>query len=134
MRHRDEPDLWLVLATWFSLAAPQIAELEVLEQKGITHASELETSMILTLRPELVRLSAARGAHTPFPSQFYSQDSSGPSRVTVRRPFEHISETGALGHPELATPDKGEALFAVGVEQVIACIREIATWPPLEPH
>ena len=33
MRYRDEQDLWLVMATWFSLAAPQIAALEVLEQK-----------------------------------------------------------------------------------------------------
>jgi creatinine amidohydrolase len=134
MRHRDEKDLWLVMATWFSLAAPQIAEIEALEQKCITHACELETSMILYLRPELVRLAAARGAHTPFPSQFHSQDSSRPSRVTMRRPFEHLSQTGALGHPELGTPEKGQALLAVAVEQVVACIREIASWPPVEPH
>ena len=45
-----------------------------------------------------------------------------------------ISETGALGHPELATPQKGEALIEIGVEQVVACIREIAAWPSVEPH
>jgi creatinine amidohydrolase len=133
MRHRQERDLWLVLATWFALAAPQIAAIEALEQKCVTHACELETSMILYLRPELVRLEAARGAHKPFPSQFYSQDSSRTSRVTVRRPFEHISESGALGHPEQATAKKGEALFAVAVEQVVACVREVATWQALEP-
>ena len=133
MRHREKRDLWLVMATWFALAAPQIAAMETLEQKAVTHACEIETSMILYLRPELVRLDAARGAHKPFPSQFYSQDSSRPSRVTVRRPFEQISETGALGHPERATPDKGKALFEVAVEQVVACVREIATWPALEP-
>jgi len=134
MRHRDEQNLWLVMATWFSLAAPEIAEIECLEQKRVTHACELETSMILALRPELVRLEAARGAHTPFPSQFYSQDSSRPSRVTVQRPFEFKSETGALGHPELGTAEKGEALLQAGVDQVVACIQEIASWPPLEPR
>jgi creatinine amidohydrolase len=133
MRHREERDLWLVLATWFALAAPQIAAIEALEQKCVTHACELETSMILYLRPELVRLEEARGAHKPFPSQFYSQDSSRPSRVTVRRPFEHISETGALGHPELATAEKGKALFEVAIEQVVTCVREVATWQALEP-
>ena len=133
MRHREKRDLWLVMATWFALAAPQIAAMETLEQKAVTHACEIETSMILYLRPELVRLDAARGAHKPFPSQFYSQDSSRPSRVTVRRPFEHISETGALGHPEQATASKGKTLFEVAVEQVVACVREIATWPALEP-
>ena len=134
MRHREKRDLWLVLATWYTLAAPQIAAIEALEQKAVTHACEIETSMILHLRPELVRLDAARAAHTPFPSRFYSPDSSRPSRVAVRRPFEHISETGALGHPEHATASKGQALFEVAVEQVVACVREIATWPPLEPR
>jgi len=134
MRHRDEQNLWLVMATWYSLAAPQIAQIESLEQKAITHACELETSMILYLRPELVRLEAARGAHTPFPSQFYSQDSSRPSRVTVQRPFEHKSQTGALGHPELGTAKKGDILLQVATKQVVACIQEIASWPPLEPH
>jgi creatinine amidohydrolase len=134
MRHRNEKDLWLVMATWFSLAAPQIAEMGALEQTFVTHACELETSMILYLRPELVRLEAARGAHTPFPSDFYCPDSSRSSRVIVQRPFEYKSETGALGHPELGTSEKGKALLKVATEQVIACIREIATWPPIEPH
>jgi creatinine amidohydrolase len=134
IRRRDEQDLWLVLATWFSLAGPQIAAIEALEQKQVTHACELETSMILYLRPELVHMEAARGAHTPYPSAFYSQDSSRPSRVVIRRPFEQISQTGALGHPECATPDKGEALLAVAVEQVVACVREVASWPLMEPN
>ena len=123
---RDEQDLWLVLATWFALAAPQIAAIDALEQKRVSHACELETSMILHLRPELVRLEDARGATRPSSSEF-----SG--RVTVRRPFEHTSVTGALGHPELATPEKGEELFAVAVEQVVACIRDVATWQAPEP-
>jgi creatinine amidohydrolase len=127
MRHREETDLWLAMATWFSLAAPQIAAIDALEQKRVTHACELETSMILTLRPELVRLEAARGAHTPFPSQFTS-------RVTVQRPFEFRSETGALGHPELGTAEKGEAMLQAGVEQVVAFVRELASWPPIEPR
>jgi creatinine amidohydrolase len=134
MRHRDERDLWLVMATWFALAAPQIAAIESLEQKGVTHACELETSLILHLRPELVRLDKARGAHEPFPSRFYNQDASRPSRVTVRRPFEHITATGALGHPEHATASKGQEILAVAVHQVVDCVREIAAWPPLEPN
>jgi creatinine amidohydrolase len=134
MRHRDKENLWLVMATWFSLAAPQIAQIEALEQKCVTHACELETSMILYLRPELVRLEAARGAHTPFPSQFYGKDSSQPSRVSVQRPFEFKSETGALGHPELGAAGKGEVLLQVATDQVVACIREIANWPSIKAY
>lgn len=133
MRHRDERDLWLVFATWFSLAAPQIAALPGLEQDHVTHASELETSMILRLRPELVDLDAAKGAIIPFESAFYSPDSRGGSRVTVARPIDHVTVTGGYGHPELATAEKGEALFSAAVAEVVACVREIAGWEVFEP-
>lgn len=133
MRHREEPDLWLVFASWFELAAAQVVAMDVLQQKLASHASELETSMILRLRPELVDMDAARGASIPFASAFYCPDVSSGSRVTVSSPQERLSITGALGHPELGTSEKGEALFSVAAEEAVACVREIATWPTLEP-
>ena len=134
MRHREESDLWLVFATWFSLAASQIAALSELDQKKVTHACELETSIVLRMRPELVDLDAARGTKSDFDSVFYSPDASRPSRVASPRPFAHITVHGGFGHPELATAEKGEALLDVAVEQVVACVREVAAWPALEPR
>ncbi len=134
IRHRDERDLWLVFATWYELAAPQIAALSGLEQDHVTHACELETSMVLRLCPEWVDLEAARGANVPFESAFYAPDARRPSRVTVPRPMEHVTATGAYGHPELATADKGEALFDAVVGEVVACIREVAGWEVFEPQ
>jgi creatinine amidohydrolase len=128
LKHREMRGLWLVLASWFSLAGPQVARIEALQQKHVTHACELETSMILRLRPELVKMEAARGANIPFESAFWSADSSGSSRVSVARTFEQVSRSGALGHPELATPEKGEMLFATAVQEVVALIRELAAW------
>ena len=134
MRHRDERDLWLVFATWFAMAAPQIAQIDLLEkQDHVTHACELETSMILRVRPELVRMDLARGANIKFESAFYTPDSSAPSRVTVARPFEHVSATGALSHPEAATAEKGERLYEVAVRELVAFVRELANWKTFEP-
>jgi creatinine amidohydrolase len=134
MRHRDERDLWLVFATWFELAASQIRAVPGLEQDHVTHACELETSMILRLRPELVDLKAARGAIVPFESAFYTPDSRRASRVTLARPMEHITVTGGYGHPELATMEKGEALYATVVEEVVELVREVAHWETFEPR
>ena len=134
MLHRDQRDLWLVFATWDQLAAPQIREIPGLEQDHVTHACELETSMVLRLRPELVDLDAARGAIVPFESAFYSPDSRRSSRITVARPFEHISVTGSYGYPALATPEKGKALFDAAVGEVVDCVREIAEWELFEPQ
>ncbi len=90
--------------------------------------------MILRLRPELVTPDAARGANIPFDSAFYVPDFSRPSRVDVARTFDQLSETGAFGHPEIATVEKGEALFAVAATEVIAFVREFATWPAVLPR
>lgn len=132
-RHRNRSDLWLVFSTWFVVAAPQIASIELLEQKHVTHASELETSMILRLRPELVRMDAAQGTNIPFESAFYSPDSSRASRVNVARMFEQITQIGALGHPEIATTDKGEQLFATATAEIVALIRDVVSWPDVRP-
>jgi creatinine amidohydrolase len=132
-KHADMADLWLVLASWFSIASAQIAAIESLQQKHVSHACELETSMIMRLRPELVKMEEAHGATIPFPSDFWSADSSGPSRVNVARTFKQNTLTGALGHPELATPEKGEELFAVATREVAAFIREFSNWSVYPP-
>jgi creatinine amidohydrolase len=134
LRHKDKADLWIVMSTWFVTAGKAIAAIDELEQKHVTHACELETSMILRLRPELVKLEAARGANIPFESAFYCPDSSRSSRVDVRFTFDHITETGALGHPEKATAEKGEALYQAATGEIVALVREFASWPLVRPQ
>jgi creatinine amidohydrolase len=134
MKHRELTNLWLVLVSWFQIAGEQIAKISSLQQKFVTHACELETSMILRIRPDLVDMAAAKGANIPFESKFWSADSSGASRVGVARTFEQTSLTGALGHPELATAEKGEALFAAAAQETIAFLREFTTWKEYQPH
>jgi creatinine amidohydrolase len=134
LNHRDLPDLYLAFSSWWTLAAEQVAALMNVQQEMVTHACEQESSMILRLRPELVRLDAARGANIPFESAFYHPDFSRPSRVDVPRAFDQLSVTGAFGHPEIADGEKGEALFSAAVDQVTAFVREFATWPVIPPH
>lgn len=133
LRHRDRPELYLAFSSWWTIAAEQVAALPGLEAQMVTHACEQETSMILRLRPELVKMEAARGANIPFDSAFYCPDFRRPSRVDVPRAFEQVSVTGALGHPELATMEKGEALFAAAAQEVVAFVREFSSWPIITP-
>ncbi len=134
LRHLDLPGLWISLATWFTIAAEQIAAIDSLDQKAVTHACELETSMILHLRPELVAMLSATGTVIPFDSAFYVPDFGAPSRVDVARSFDQLSATGAFGHPELATAEKGAVLFDTAVREVVAFVREFAAWKEFQPH
>jgi len=134
LRHRDKHDLWLAFSSWWTIAAEQVAAIQNIEQEMVTHACEQETSMILRLRPELVKLENACGAVIPFDSAFYCPDFSRPSRVDVPRGFDQLSTTGAFGHPEIATADKGDALFSAAVTEVVAFVREFAEWVPFDSH
>jgi creatinine amidohydrolase len=135
LRHRREkPDLWMAFSSWWDVTGRERFEaISDLVQKHVTHACELETSMILRLRPELVRMEVARGANIAFESAFYCPDFSGPSRVDVPRAFDQMSATGAFGHPEISTAAKGEALFQAATEEVVAFVREFARWEPYQP-
>jgi creatinine amidohydrolase len=134
LKYRHLTDLWLAFSSWWTIAADQVAAIESLEQKIVTHACELESSMILRLRPELVKLEVARGANVPFESAFYFPDFSRSSRVDVPRAFDQVSVTGAFGHPEVSTAEKGEELFSTAVREVVAFVREFAGWQPFQPH
>lgn len=130
------PDLYLALASWFEILTPEnLASLDPPSvQTRISHACEWETSAIQTIRPELVgddRPSTRR----KFESAFWCPDFRKGSRVSVARTLEQSSPNGALGYPELASPEKGDALLALAAREIAAFIREFATWPaPLGPE
>lgn len=132
-RHRERKDLWILFASWMTVASEQIASLSDLVQKRVIHACELETSMILHLTPKLVKMDEAVGTRSEFPSKFYVSDFSASSRVATLRPFDHHSKTGAFGYPEEGTAVKGEALFELAAKELIALINEFKNWPTLEP-
>ncbi len=134
LRHRNTPGLFIAFSSWWTVAAEQIAAIETLEQKIVTHACELETSMILRLRPELVDMSRSSGTFIPFDSDFYTPDFSRFSRVDIARAFDELSITGAFGNPSCATSEKGEALFGAAVKEIVTFIREFATWREITAH
>jgi creatinine amidohydrolase len=133
LRHRGERDLYMAFSSWWAIAADQVAAIQGLEAKAVTHACEQETSMILRILPDLVSMPDAVGATIPFKSEFYVPDFSRPSRVDVPRAFHELSKTGAFGRPEIASVEKGEALFAAAAGEVVKFVREFRSWPPMEP-
>ncbi len=88
---------------WYAAAAAIAGILEI--QSGLSHACEAETSMMLALHPELV----ARERVPPPPPD---QAPELPAGVYRWRSIAARSATGVIGHPEAATAEKGEILFA----------------------
>jgi creatinine amidohydrolase len=135
IRYRKEiPELFLVFASWFEIAVPALAKIPGLKQDRISHACEWETSAIQAIRPELVDIEAAEGSRMPRHSAYYSFDFREAHRVFVARTMEQGTASGAFGWPETATVEKGEAILAVATEEIVAFLREFATWQPVTPR
>ncbi len=117
-RHRDRTDLLLLSATYWDQA--NIAEAHAgLAQDAMGHAGELETSMMLVIRPELVGDYAAA-----------EEVPQGKAFPTATRGWttKDRSAPGHIGIPAAATVEKGEALFQAFTSGTIKLIHEIQNW------
>ncbi|MGE3803444.1 MAG: creatininase family protein [Gemmataceae bacterium] len=118
-RHRQRSDLLLLFATyWFLGARPRETHAE-LEQPCMGHAGEWETSMMLRLAPHLVK------------------DHASVPRVEFGNPFEPATRgwitkertaPGHIGYPASATADKGEKLFTLFTNDVVALLERMLAW------
>jgi creatinine amidohydrolase len=91
---------------WYVAAIPIAKILEA--QGGLSHACEAETSMMMAVRPELVatdRIALAKANTTPDVSDVVG------GGVYRWRSLASRTGSGALGHPEAASAEKGERLL-----------------------
>jgi creatinine amidohydrolase/Fe(II)-dependent formamide hydrolase-like protein len=76
-------------------------------------------------------MSRARGERAePFESAYVFQQDERPARVSLARPFETWTGTGAMGQPHLATAAKGEQLLSVATNAVTDFLTEFRAWKP----
>src|SRR5580658_93907 len=95
-----------------------------LRQSGGTHADEIETSMMLYIAPETVRMKkAARDLNANQPGGL-TRDPQGKGTY---------SPTGAWGDPTLATREKGQAVVEALVSTILKDIDELRQTAPQPP-
>jgi creatinine amidohydrolase len=120
-----DADAEILGLTYFSLAEYFIDEIRDSENGGIAHAGEMETSMMLHLRPDLVDEDALDGTYWRTPYDDVAQEVIESSPLSMYLPMEEYTESGALGDPELASAEKGERMYEGFVEEVGRLLREI---------
>lgn len=89
----------------------------LLKQDGGTHADEGETSMMLDIAPETVRMAKAVKDFDPRPGR----------RGLTRNPdgSGNYSATGIYGDPTLATKEKGKVIVEATVRETVRQVREL---------
>jgi len=120
--------LHVVYAAYWSLAAQTIREVRESEMGGVSHACEMETSLMLHLSPKQVRMARARRDGPQHPSPFRKADMQLAKPVYYVSEFDELSNTGTIGHPDLATAEKGRRFLEGIVGEVTAFVDDFVTW------
>ena len=102
------------------LAVLKDVEANIAEQPAGTHADEMETSMMLVIRPEVVNLERARRDIDPRGKR------PGPLTRDPDAEYGVYSPTGAWGDPTLATREKGQVVIETLIERIVQDLTDMA--------
>jgi creatinine amidohydrolase len=115
--------------SYLYLSGPKgVAALEAKRQSplgGMGHACELETSLMLHLRPELIHLDRAVDEMDFITTPSYYMDWIEGGALTANPPWEDDTSTGAYGAGSLGTAEKGEYWLKVAIEEKVDHVAEI---------
>jgi creatinine amidohydrolase len=115
------PRAILTGAAYWDLADDELAGLCRGPRKEMGHACEIETSMVLHLRPELVRLDRIKDDPDLTPP--------GLKGLSWPRDFARRTDHGVVGHPELADGERGRLMLEAAVGKVAEVARRVLELP-----
>ncbi|MEW5985603.1 MAG: creatininase family protein, partial [Chloroflexota bacterium] len=114
---------------WLHLSGPQgIAALQATRRSavgGMGHAGELETALLLHLRPELVRMEQVVDETDFVATPSYYVDWAEGGALIANPPWDDDTLTGAYGAGSLATAENGERWLQAAVAEKAAHVAEI---------
>jgi creatinine amidohydrolase len=103
----EERDFHVSLVSLFDLI-----DARAVETPHDGHAGEMETSLMMVIRPHLVKGTPEK--HFPKRPQFL-----------VMKDVRHLMGNGVMGNPEPATPEKGKQFFQMAVSGVMGALDEL---------
>jgi creatinine amidohydrolase len=114
----------LFLCNWFQMVRDVYSEIFAMPED---HAGEMETSLLLHFRPDLV-------AKTPDGSLIADEGLALPTRfeavnrgwVSITRPWHLLTTNSGSGNPHAATAAKGEQLMEVVVDRLATFLVELS--------
>jgi creatinine amidohydrolase len=121
-------DTHVLYAAYWMLAAQSIRQIRESELGGLGHACEMETSLMLHLHPERVRMELAQRDGPEHSSPYRKADMQYAKPVYSVNEFHEISQSGVVGHPDLATAAKGKLFLDAIVSDVNAFVTDFIQW------
>ena len=108
--------------TPYALAKAEISE--ICESEYISHAGEMETSLILYLNEDLVDTTKlVKDINFPI-TKYHWRDFLKPPPLAFMDQWSRISKTGVIGDATKASKEKGEKIFNIVVEKMVELVTE----------
>lgn len=107
----------LTAASYWDLAAKELAELAEGPRKSMGHACEFETSMVMALRPELVRKELIKDDPPPAEPALRG--------LYVAEDMKQRTDHGAVGYPELASAAKGRTFLDAAIGRTVEVVEAL---------
>jgi creatinine amidohydrolase len=117
-RYRDRQ---LTCASYWEIAEQELAAIAEGPRKSMGHACEFETSMVLALRPELVRRDQIKDDPAP--------DEPALRGLYIAEDMKQRTDHGAVGYPERASAEKGRACLKAAIERTVEVIGALLKRP-----
>ena len=129
---RQRCGLMVYSASWFSLPLPDdvAGQFSAAEHRFGIHGGEIETSMMLHLAPDTVRMDHARAWRSTSQdrAERFAILGNGKS-AKLGWAMQDYHPDGAVGNAAAATPDKGRAVVQAATEALVQLLGEIHALP-----
>jgi creatinine amidohydrolase len=115
------PRRQVTAASYWEIAEKELAELAEGPRKSMGHACEFETSMVMALRPELVRRDEIKNDPPPPEPALRG--------LYISEDMKQRTQRGAVGYPELATPEKGRKCLNAAIDRAVEVVQALLKRP-----
>lgn len=129
---RAQHGLLVYSSSWYNLplADAAMAPFDANEQRFGIHAGDMETSMMLALSPQRVRMNLAQNFASTSQERAARYPVLGNGQAAkLGWHMQDYNPQGAAGNAAAATADKGQALVASAGEQLALLLREMVALP-----
>jgi len=119
---RLETGALIVRIDWWVIASEEISKIT---ERGVYHADEGETSMMLACRPELVDMTKAVKDETAYELMKVLTGGKPENMPQVYVPFQKRSKTGLVGDATKASKRKGERILKAVVDNIVNFLQQM---------
>ncbi|MEZ4825518.1 MAG: creatininase family protein [Bacteroidia bacterium] len=121
------PDATLTFVTWWKAAGEAIFALNDSGPGGVGHACEFETSLMLLIAPDLVRVKNIEKGRNQPTFRWAEGDMLRGSQASFYRTMRAMTPNGVFGSPEKASAEKGWEISRLVSESLVHIISDIRT-------